>query len=136
MGLLEDALNKVDCASTPQNTSGTSLASVVLSTLLKQSGGITGLAHQFTAKGFGDIIHSWISTGQNLPISTEQVQTALGAKQVETIASMAGISPEAAQSGLTQVLPLLVDQLTPDGKIPQGDIMSKGMELIEGKLFL
>jgi uncharacterized protein YidB (DUF937 family) len=93
------------------------------------------LAHQYTANGLGDVIHSWISTGQNLPISPEQVQKVLGSDQVQAIAAKAGISPEAAQSGLAQVLPQIVDRLTPNGEVPQGDLMSKGMELLKGKLF-
>lgn len=135
MGLLDDVLNKAAGVAPAQDNSQTSLASAVLSMLSSQSGGISGLAHQFTANGLGDIIHSWISTGQNLPISPEQVQNVLGSDQVQAIANKAGISTEAAQSGLAQVLPQIVDRLTPNGEVPQGDLMSKGMELLKGKLF-
>jgi len=47
----------------------------------------------------------------------------------------AGISPESAQNGLSQLLPQLIDHLTPNGEVTQGDLMSKGMELLKGKLF-
>jgi uncharacterized protein YidB (DUF937 family) len=64
-----------------------------------------------------------------------QLQSVLGSEQVQAIAAKAGISPEAANVGLAQILPQLVNHLTPDGEVPQGDLMSKGMELLKGKLF-
>lgn len=140
MGLLDDVLKNVTGGAAPATTpsveaSQSSLVTAALSMLTNQSGGISGLAHQFTAKGLGDVVHSWISTGQNLPISPSQLQSVLGSEQVQAIAAKAGISPEAANAGLAQILPQLVDHLTPNGEVPQGDLMSKGMELLKGKLF-
>jgi uncharacterized protein YidB (DUF937 family) len=134
MGLLDDVLKKAPAEAPGQDSSQSSLTTAVLS-MLSQRGGVSGLAHQFTANGLGDIVHSWISTGQNLPISPEQLQSVLGSEQVQTIAAKAGISPEAANAGLAKILPQLVDHLTPNGEVPQGDLMSKGMELLKGKLF-
>lgn len=139
MGLLDDVLKNVTgagAAATPAvDNSQSSLASAVLSMLSNQSGGISGLVQQFTSQGLGHLVGSWISTGQNLPISPEQLQSVLGSDQVKAIAAKAGISPEAAQSGLAQILPQLIDHMTPNGEVPQGDLMSKGMELLKGKLF-
>ncbi len=134
MGLL-DTLKAATGAAPASETSQSSLVSAVLSTLAAQPGGMPGLVEQFQAKGLGGIISSWVGTGQNLPIAPEQVQSALGSEQVEAIAAKAGISPEAAKSGLAQYLPQIVDQLTPNGEMPQGDLMSKGLELLKGKLF-
>ncbi len=134
MGLLDDVLHAAAGAAPAKDSSQSSLVSAVLS-MLSQSGGISGLAHQFTAQGLGNIVHSWISTGQNLPISPEQLQSVLGSDQVQTLAAKAGVSPETAKNGLAQILPQIVDQLTPNGEVPQGDLMSKGMELLKGKLF-
>ncbi len=136
MGLLDDALKSATGTATTTDGSQSSLASAVLSMLSSnESGGISGLATQFAAKGLGHIVSSWIGTGPNLPISPEQLQSVFGSEQVRTIAAKAGISPEAAQTGLAQVLPQLVDKMTPNGEVPQGDLMSKGMELLKGKLF-
>jgi uncharacterized protein YidB (DUF937 family) len=134
MGLLDDVLNKASGVTPAADNFQFSLASAVLS-MLSQSGGVSGLAHQFTAQGLGNIVHSWISTGQNLPISPEQLQSVLGSDQVESLAAKVGVSPETAKSGLAQLLPQLIDQLTPTDEVPQGDLMSKGMELLKGKLF-
>lgn len=135
MGLLDDVVRTATGAATAPATSRPTLVSAVLSTLAAQPGGIPGLIQQFHAKGLGGIISSWVSTGQNLPVSPDQIQSALGSEQVAEIAAKAGISREAAKSGLAQYLPQIIDHLTPNGEIPQGDLMSKGMELLKGKLF-
>ncbi len=135
MGLLDDVMKAATGTAPAPDASQSSLANAALSMLSNQSGGISGLAEQFAAKGLSHIVSSWIGTGQNLPISSEQLQSVLGSEQVQAIAAKAGISPEAANAGLAQILPQLVDRLTPDGQVPQGDLMSKGMELLKGKLF-
>lgn len=135
MGLLDDVMGKAIGVAPAQDGSQNSLASAVLSMLSNQSGGISGLVQQFADRGLGNIVSSWVSTGQNLPITAEQLQSVLGSEQVREIAAKAGIPPETAQNGLAQILPQLVDHLTPNGEVPQGDLMSKGMELLKGRLF-
>ncbi|MGH9397808.1 MAG: YidB family protein [Terriglobia bacterium] len=62
---------------------------------------------------------SRVGAGQNQPISAEQVQSALGSDKVNDLAAKAGISPDQASAGLAQILPKLIDKLTPEGQIPQ-----------------
>ncbi len=135
MGLLDNVLKNSAGVAPEQDSSQNLVASAVLSMLSGQSGGLSGLVEQFGANGLGHIVSSWVSTGANLPISAQQLQTVLGSAQIQAIAAKAGISPEAAQTCLTQILPQVVDRLTPTGEVPQGDLMSKGMELLKGKLF-
>jgi uncharacterized protein YidB (DUF937 family) len=135
MGLLDDLVGSATGAAPAQDNSQNSLAGAAMSMLSGQSGGISGLVEQFAARGLGHVVNSWISTGHNLPISPEQLQSVLGSEQVQAIAAKAGISPDAAKDGLAQLLPQLVDHLTPNGQVPQGDLMSQGMELLKGKLF-
>jgi uncharacterized protein YidB (DUF937 family) len=134
MGLLDDVLGQGTGVAPAADSSQSTLISSVLS-MLGGQGGISGLAQQFNANGLGHIVQSWIGTGQNLPISPEQLQSVLGSQQLQAIAAKAGISPEAAQSGLAQILPQIIDHLTPNGQVPQGDLMSQGMELLKGKFF-
>ncbi len=111
------------------------LVNAVVSVLGNQkSGGLTGLVEQFTGKGLGDIVNSWVSTGKNLPITPEQLKDGLGENIIGTIASQSGISTDQAVSQLSTLLPQIVDKLTPEGKVSQGDIMSKGMDLLKGLL--
>ena len=53
----------------------------------------------------------------------EQLQNVLGSEQVKDFAAKAGISPEAASSHLAQLLPMLIDKLTPNGQASQSSSM-------------
>ena len=98
----------------------------------QQTGGLAGLVSQFKEKGLGDIVNSWVGTGTNLPISPAQIQQVLGSDTLKTLASKAGISPDQITTHLSQLLPQVVDKLTPQGNVPQGDILSQGMGLLKG----
>jgi len=108
------------------------LMSVVMNIVGGQKGGLNGLISQFKSKGLGDIVGSWVGTGKNLPVSAEQIQSVLGSDQIKNIASKLGISTNEVTSQLSNLLPQAVDKLTPDGKVPEGDIMSKGMDMLGG----
>jgi len=112
------------------------LVTALLSVLQNRQGGIAGLASAFQQQGLGDVVQSWIGTGQNQPISPDQVTQVLGHDQVQQVADEAGVSHEEAKSGIAAMLPQLVDHLTPNGQMPQGgDLMSMGMQMLKGKLF-
>ena len=100
--------------------------------LLGASGGLNGLVSKFASKGLGDIINSWIGTGKNLPVSGDQLKSILGDDTIKNIASKLGMDSNAVTSQLSNLLPGVVDKLTPNGKIPDGDLMSKGMDLLGG----
>ncbi|MEQ1661272.1 MAG: YidB family protein [Thiobacillus sp.] len=120
---------------------GNPLLGIVMQMLTKGGegggvGGLAGLAKAFQDKGMGDQMSSWISTGQNLPISPEQIKAVLGGGQLGQIASQLGVNENDAAGGLADMLPQVVDKLTPNGQVPQEkDLMAKGLELLKGKLF-
>ena len=93
------------------------------------AGGLGGLIGALTQGGLGNVAGSWVGTGQNLPVSAEELQNALGDSGggglLAQIAQQAGMSHGDAASGLSQILPGLVDKLTPDGQIPQQDSLEK-----------
>lgn len=95
--------------------------SAVLGLLGGNSGGLGGLVQAFQKQGLGDVVASWISTGQNLPISADQISKVLSPQQLSQFASQAGVGPDAAGSTLAALLPQLVDKLTPDGQLPAGN---------------
>jgi uncharacterized protein YidB (DUF937 family) len=100
------------------------------------SQGINGLVDAFNSKGLGNLMSSWISTGPNLPVSGQQIQQTLGGGLLEQLAGKAGIAPQAASSQLAELLPEVIDKLTPNGSLPQGgDIVSQGLSMLKGKLF-
>jgi len=102
--------------------------------LLGGQGGLDKMIGQFASKGLGDVIGSWVSTGKNLPVSGDQLQSVLGKDTINNLASKLGMDKGALTSQLTNLLPNVVDKLTPDGKVPEGDIMSKGMNILGGLL--
>lgn len=88
--------------------------------LLEGSGGLAGLLQLFQQSGLGNVVSSWVSTGQNLPISAEQITAVLGSDVVGKFAQSLGIDPQQAAGQLSQLLPKAVDALTPDGQLPSG----------------
>lgn len=115
MGLLDSILSAVsgrgDTSSEGNQLLGT------LSGLLAQSGGLQGLASKFSQSGQGDAFSSWVGMGENQPVSSNQVQEALGSDQIRAIATKMGVDPNLASQFLAEYLPKIVDKLTPTGKV-------------------
>lgn len=97
-------------------------------------GGLGGLIQTFQKHGLGEIVNSWVGTGKNLPISPDQVQQGLGGDLLKQLAAQAGVSSEAAGGQLANLLPGLVDKLTPEGKMPDMKLIEQGLNLLRGKL--
>jgi len=87
-------------------------------------GGLGGLLSMFQQAGLGDIVHSWIGTGSNQPVSPDQLRSVFGQDQVETMASQSGMASHDFLSQLSQRLPSAVDTATPDGKLPDEGTVS------------
>lgn len=100
-------------------------------------GGLLGLVQSFQHGGLGEVVNSWVSTGQNLPISAEQITSVLGGSSLQDMAAKLGITPEQASGQLAELLPQAVDKLTPTGQLPQGgDLLAQGLEMMKkGNLF-
>ena len=81
-------------------------------------GGLGGLLEQFRRAGYGDQTSSWISTGQNQPLPPDALERTFGRSSVAEIARMAGVSEEDASRGLSQLIPEMVDRVTPGGQMP------------------
>lgn len=100
-----------------------------------QGGGLGGLVQSFERMGLGQIISSWIGTGQNLPISPEQLQQVLGQGRIGQIAQSLGLQPDQVATQLSQLLPHVVDQVTPSGQMPaEGIEHSDVMDAVSGML--
>ncbi len=97
-----------------------------------QAGGMQGLVDAFKNKGLEDIISSWIGTGENKPISGDQIKNVLGADRIRDMADKAGVSQEEATGGLASLLPQIIDKLTPNGKVESG-LLDEAMKMFKGK---
>ena len=98
------------------------------------SGGLSGLADLFKSNGLGDVISSWIGTGQNQPISAEQIQAVMGNEKIQQFAEKLGLSSEDISSGLAAVLPRIIDALTPDGNVPDQGALDQQLAALKDKL--
>jgi len=103
--------------------------------LVNQAGGVQGLLEMLQSGGLAEQVASWIGTGENQPVSGDQIKDALGADNIQQIAQQAGLAPEHATAGLAQLLPQIIDQLTPNGQVPQGDLLEQGLGMLKGKFF-
>ena len=128
MGLLDSVLGSVMgnmAGGRQRDGAGADILMQVVGGLLNQGGGGAGgglgaLLEQFQKGGLGDVAASWVGTGQNLPISAEQLQSVLGGDQIGALAQQAGLSQGDLMGQLAQMLPQVVDRLTPNGQLPAG----------------
>lgn len=93
--------------------------------------GLQSLLTRFQEEGMGDVVASWVGTGQNLPISAEQLHSILGSEQVAAIAQKVGVSPADASSVLAKMLPEVVNHLTPNGQVPASGMLEQGLSLLK-----
>lgn len=91
-----------------------------------QEGGLGGLLSAFEQGGLGEMAKSWVGSGENLPVSADQIQTILSSGVLADFASRLGIDPKQAAGTLAEVLPQVIDQLTPGGKLPSGGLGGLG----------
>jgi len=87
--------------------------------MLQSMGGIDGLVNKLQQSGLGDLAASWVGTGENKSINPEELAKVLGKDQIAAVAQQAGIPESQGAAVLSQVLPAMVDKLTPDGEVPE-----------------
>lgn len=101
-----------------QGTGGNVLLQIALS-MLQQNGGLEGVLGKFRQGGLGQQADSWVGTGQNMGISAEQLQQIFGSSAIGDAASRLGMPQEQAGSTMAQLLPELINGLTPQGRVPE-----------------
>jgi uncharacterized protein YidB (DUF937 family) len=104
--------------------------------LVTESGGVNGLVQQFQQKGLEGVISGWIGNGTNPPITADQVVQAVGQDKITEIASRVGLSEPQVVEGISKLLPLMVDHLTPNGTAPNqsGDELAGALGVLKSKL--
>jgi uncharacterized protein YidB (DUF937 family) len=113
-------------------TSGMILTAVMA--MLQKQGGIGAVLDKLRNSGLGQHADSWVGAGANLPVSGDQLHQALGSEAINDMAAKLGVPAQAASGMLSKVLPELVNQLTPQGTLPDNhtDLLSQGMEILKG----
>ena len=91
------------------------------------SGGLNELLKQFQQSGQGDVAKSWVGTGPNKSISPNDLAKTLRSDQIDTLMTQTGMSRDELIAGLSQVLPEVVDKLTPQGRVPTEQELSRSL---------
>jgi len=117
-----------------QQGGGQNLLGEVMALVNNHPGGLAGLVQSFQQGGMSEAVNSWVGTGANLPVSSDQIQSVLGSEQLQALASKLGISSSDAGSHLAQLLPAVIDHLTPNGQVGEagsGGLMDAGMKMLK-----
>ena len=90
-------------------------------------GGLGGLLNKLQQGGLGNQTNSWVGSGQNQPVSPGQLGQALGPNVIKTLSQMTGVSEDELTKQLSQGIPVIVNTLTPNGRLPTVPELSKLM---------
>jgi uncharacterized protein YidB (DUF937 family) len=129
MGILDGVVGASNNAqggvSGATGTTGAIMSEVLVMLQNKQGGGLSGLVQAFENGGLGHLVQSWVGTGQNLPVSPDQISNVLNSSGVlGRIAQATGLQQADVARHLSGLLPQIVDHLTPNGQVHQGDVSS------------
>ena len=134
MGLLDGILNSMmgGAAGSGMSAQQNPLVQIALQ-MLQQNGGIEGVLSKFQQAGYGPQAGSWVSTGQNMPISGDILSQVFGSGQLGQIAQQLGMSHGEAAGGLASVLPQVIDHMTPQGQVPPDhqDIVAQTLAILQ-----
>ena len=135
MGLLDGLLGSLTGGGSSSNGGSNPLLQIAMQMLankggggtgggaLDSMGGLSGIVSAFQQGGLGHLADSWVGTGDNLPVSGDQLSQILGSDKIGQIASQLGMSQGEAAGGLAKILPDLINHVTPNGQMPTGNNM-------------
>jgi uncharacterized protein YidB (DUF937 family) len=140
-GGLGDLLNQMG-GGMPTNQAGTGggMGGAVLGGLLmialqmlQRNGGLGNVLGRLQEQGYGREADSWVSTGDNAPVSADVIEQIFGRDAIGQAAQQMGLSPEQATGGLAQIFPEIVNEMTPNGRIEPGsdDVVAQAMEILQ-----
>lgn len=135
MGLVEQILS----TSLPQHDDGLRLS--LLESLFDLfsnpvQGGFIGLVADFHKHGLGEAVDSWIGDGKNLAVTVARLRQALGEERVRFLADATNLSPQRIVGDVTELIPVLVSALTPEGKLPDQAGLTKCLGFLRSRLLV
>lgn len=133
MGLLDSIVASLG-AENPQARAQASLLPALIEQVRAYPGGLPGIIEKFQQEGLGGVIASWVGTGPNESVSPDQLNSVLGDDMVKGLAERSGLDISAVLGSLSVMLPSLVDQLTPDGAVPDGQADNSVLGSLSGIL--
>jgi uncharacterized protein YidB (DUF937 family) len=131
MNFIDDLKQKAESGITSRIGGSNPETAAVLEAIQNHPGGVSGLVQSFHDNGLGGVVNSWIGTGANQSVTPEQIQQVVGSAPVQALAQKLGISPEEASAKLSQMLPMVMDKLSPNGSVPsESNLMEMGKNFL------
>ena len=132
MGMLDGLLGSLMGGAAPGAQQGQNQLMQVALQLIQQNGGLPGIISKFQSGGMAQQVGSWVSRGENLPVTGNQLQEILGTGSIGQVAQQTGLSHADASSNLAQMLPQIIDKLTPHGQVPDdhSDMLTQAMSML------
>jgi uncharacterized protein YidB (DUF937 family) len=133
MGILDDLLGKDAGGLAAMAMKNPQIIAAIASLLSSKdasvggTGGLAGLVQAFQGKGMGGMMSSWISTGPNPPATADQMASVLGPDTLSQFAAKAGVPHGDAGGLLASLLPAVIDQLTPQGRVPESNDLESAL---------
>jgi uncharacterized protein YidB (DUF937 family) len=125
MGLFDEVLAMSGVSGSAQEQQHSGALSAIMGYINSpQVGGISGLQQMFQQRGLSGVFSSWVGSGQNLPISADQLHSG----GLEQVAAKAGIDPSQLTSMMSTLLPNMVDKMTPNGQVPDSGALAQMMK--------
>jgi uncharacterized protein YidB (DUF937 family) len=103
---------------------------------MQSNGGLGAVLQRFEQHGLGEQAASWVSNGENQPLDAQSVKEVVGADELSRLSDQLGLPHEEVASGLAQVIPQLINHVTPQGQAPQDDSTALTTSLAAVERFL
>ena len=107
---------------------GKDLSSVATALLGGSGAKLPALVDKFKSAGLGQLVDSWVGKGANQAVTGAQVKSALDPEALTEVATTLGVSEDAAAEKVSGFLPALIDKLTPDGLVPDEQVLAKRLK--------
>jgi uncharacterized protein YidB (DUF937 family) len=128
MGLLDDIENQLGGSQGGQQN-----LLAVISGLISNNGGLSGIINRFTQSGLEQHVQSWVGNGPNMAVTGDHIRQVFGSEQVQQVAQKLGLDHSQASSMIATVLPSLIDKLTPKGQVVSDAEANDGLSALLSK---
>ncbi|PIF20682.1 YidB family protein [Candidatus Pantoea floridensis] len=125
MGLLDDLVGSL------RNNNGSGQGNQLQQLMaiwnwVQEQGGVEVLLQKFQQGGLGQVLNTWIGSGNNQPVNSGEIQNALGQDQLQSLADKLGTDVNGASGTLAALLPQVIDKLSPQGHIDTSSTQDLG----------
>ena len=103
---------------------------------VQKNGGMNAVLDKFRQKGMTRQAQSWMSTGDNQPIDEQSVEQVVGQQELREMAQRLGVPEQEVAQAFAEIMPEMVDKLTPEGQLPQeaDEVIEESRQTLEKEI--